>query len=105
MTLKVPGETLHLGAPLPPLPDQSQYAALLQTIDDPDLRNMLEQYKCLTTAPTASTRDWANLDERMGYILNLFRSRQLAPDLFDQPFTDSQRMAVLDHTVPDGPLG
>ncbi len=105
MTLKVPGETLHLGAPLPPLPDQSQYAALLQTIDDPDLRNMLEQYECLTIAPTASTRDWANLDERMGYILNLFRSRQLAPDLFDQPFTDSQRVAVLDHTVPDGPLG
>lgn len=104
MTLKVPGATLHLGSPLPPLADGSLCPAVLQAIEAPDLQAMLKSYDCLSIDAGASTRNWVVLAERMKYILNLFRSRQTAHDFFQQPFSDQQRAAILDHRVPPGPL-
>jgi hypothetical protein len=104
MTLTVPGTTLHLGSPLPPLPDQSMCPAILRTIDDPDLRVLLQRYDCLSVEPGASTRNWVLLAQRMAYILSLFRSRQMVQDFFQQPFADRQRAAILDRRVPAGPL-
>jgi hypothetical protein len=104
MTLTVPGETLRLGRPLPPLPGQPLCPTLLEAIDHFDLRTLLEHFRCLTIEATATALDWATLDERMKYILNLFRSRQMTEDFFSEPFTDSQRAAILERKVPAGPL-
>ena len=104
MTLTVPGETLRLGRPLPPLPGQPLCPPKLHDIDNPDLRSLLSHYACGTIDASATTLDWTQLDQRMQYILNLFRSRQMTPSIFSQPFEDAQRAAILDRKVPSGPL-
>jgi hypothetical protein len=48
--------------------------------------------------------DWASLDERMNFIVTLFRSRQRHPALFSPPFTDAQLAALGDERLPEGPL-
>jgi hypothetical protein len=56
-----------------------------------------------TGAPSGA-RDWAQLDERMNFIVNLFRSRQRDPDLFNPPFTEQQVADLGRREVPSGPL-
>ncbi len=105
MTLNAANETLRLGLPLPPVPGQPLCPPLLELIADLALRTLLEQFKCATIDANARARDWAKLDQRMQYILNLFRSRQMTANLFSQPFADAQRTAILNRQVPPGPLG
>jgi hypothetical protein len=52
----------------------------------------------------SGARDWAQLDERMNFIVTLFRSRQRHPALFNPPFTDEQLAALGDGQRPAGPL-
>jgi hypothetical protein len=54
-------------------------------------------------APSGA-RDWAQLNERMNFIVNLFRSRQRDPDLFNPPFTEQQVADLVRREVPSGPL-
>ncbi|HET6964955.1 MAG TPA: hypothetical protein VFH58_09300 [Acidimicrobiales bacterium] len=53
--------------------------------------------------PTA-VEDWAELPERMNYIVNLFRSRQRHAALFDPPFSDGQLEDLRAGRRPSGPL-
>ena len=65
---------------------------------------LLARYSCVTIDAAAATLDWAKLDQRMQYILNLFRSRQMTSDFFSQPFADAQRTVILQRKVPPGKL-
>jgi hypothetical protein len=49
-------------------------------------------------------RDWGDLDDRMNFIVNLFRSRQKNLELFDQPFLFEQRLEIDAGRVPVGTL-
>jgi hypothetical protein len=40
----------------------------------------------------------------MNFIVNLFRSRQRDPNLFNPPFTDGQLAALAQGRLPPGPL-
>jgi hypothetical protein len=48
--------------------------------------------------------DWVSLQERMGYIVNLFRSRQRRPSLADPPFSQGQLSEMASGRLPPGPL-
>ena len=48
--------------------------------------------------------DWAQLSNRMHYILALFRSRQCDASIQGEPFTDEQREAILAGTRVPGKL-
>jgi hypothetical protein len=48
--------------------------------------------------------DWVSLQQRMGYIVNLFRSRQRRPSLADPPFSPGQLDEMAKGRLPDGPL-
>ena len=48
--------------------------------------------------------DWGSLDDRMCFIVNLFRSRQKSLELFDQPFFYEQRLEMAANRVPSGDL-
>ena len=50
------------------------------------------------------TANWTDFDQRMRYILLLFRMRQQDAHLFQQPFTDEQRAAIFEGRFPLGPL-
>jgi hypothetical protein len=131
MTLTLPDGVLHLGHPLPQDPGVPLFPPALQTIDDPALVAVLERYGALdvraectafdwlrdrirTLLGLARERDdelaevgalnWSNLDQRMRFILTLFRVRQQDPHLFQPPFTDPMRAAIFEGRVPPEPL-
>jgi hypothetical protein len=54
-------------------------------------------------APSGA-HDWAVLEERMNFIVNLFRSRQQDAGLFNPPFSDTQLQVLAEGHVPPGPL-
>jgi hypothetical protein len=56
-----------------------------------------------TGAPSGA-HDWAVLEERMNFIVNLFRSRQQDAALFDPPFSNAQLDVLAGGQLPPGPL-
>jgi hypothetical protein len=56
------------------------------------------------TGTPSGARDWAVIEERMNFIVNLFRSRQRDPSLFQPPFSDAQLAALAEGSLPSGPL-
>jgi hypothetical protein len=130
MTLTLPDGVLHLGHPIPSDPGQPLLPPALETIADPDLAKLLDRYGALDiridstvldrlkhrvtrlfdgTAPVdedadVGAVDWTNFDQRMRYILTLFRARQQDPHLRQQPFSDVQRATLFDGLLPQAPL-
>jgi hypothetical protein len=131
MTLTLPDGVLHLGHPIPADPGAPLLPPALETIADPELAKLLDRYGALDVRidrsavarlqqrvaslfdGTASdigqeadvgAVDWTNFDQRMRYILTLFRARQQDPHLRQQPFTDTQRAMLFDGLLPDSPL-
>jgi len=131
MTLTLPDVVLHLGHPMPQAAGTSYWPEALTTIADPELAAVLAKYHALDVkleetwferlkdrvrrlfhlAPEhepedaeVGALDWTSLDQRMRYILTLFRARQQDAHLFSGPFTDAQRAAIACGTVPPGPL-
>ncbi|MAT05066.1 MAG: hypothetical protein CL424_08485 [Acidimicrobiaceae bacterium] len=95
MTMEVPGQTLRLSRDVPPLDGQALFPAALDPITSVELADLMAEWD-----PTGGTgcgcgaRDWADLHIRMGFIVNLFRSRQRTVDLTASPFTADQLAAM-----------
>ena len=132
MKLKLPDGELRLGRDLPAAPGQPLYPPALETLRNPELRSVLKQYGALGeesekkgllqqaasaahgllsdlgVAPEKAlgsrARDWGDLAQRMRYILQLFRSRAQDQGLYDPIFSPSQRAAMLEDRIPEGPL-
>ena len=103
------GASLPLGRNIPK--DAAARAFLpapLQNIIAPDtLVKVLTDYdraRGVSGVGSASV-DWRVLEDRMNFIVNLFRSRQQDGDLLGQPFSDKQREAIEAGRVPDKTLG
>jgi hypothetical protein len=110
MSLSLPGgQTLPLGQDIPNLKAQRAFLPpQLRDIPDPDdLVAMLKQYDRAQGDSDENTRsvDWCNLDDRMNFIVNLFRSRQQDLELLGQPFSAGQREAIEQKRMPDPSLG
>ena len=104
MTLQLPGETLLLGRQLPAPKGQPLYPALLDPIDDPETLDFLRRQDADQPVPLGGAVNWTELADRMRYIADLFRSRQLDAALQGGPFTADQRRQ-LDAGLPvTGPL-
>ena len=90
-------------------PDRgAAFPATLATIEDRDLAALLDGPRGLDRTPDSldgsAAHDWTELSDRMNFICDLFRSRQLDPELFEPPYTDAQDAAIAAGRVPDGPL-
>lgn len=89
MKLAVPGGVLKLGNDLPPPPgmESTLFPPHLRTLESPELRALLAR---LDHSPDSlkgtGAKDWSRLAQRMDYIIDLFRTRQSDPRLFDPPF-------------------
>ena len=94
------GVRLRLGDDL-----KAEFPAALKQITRPDLRALLEQ---IDPTPDSLREtgavDWADLPDRLHFIVDLFRCYQEAPDLWAPPFTPDQVTAVKDGRLPGGPL-
>jgi hypothetical protein len=105
MQLRLPGGDIELGSDLQPSPGQPLFPQGLQTIELDDLRKLLAVYRADgSTARGSGAEDWADILERMHFILTLFRSRQRDGRLFNQPFSSEQRTAISRGQLPNAPL-
>lgn len=101
MTIQLPDETLHLGSDLPAQHGQPLFSPYLATIEDPELFALLSEYGAGdSSADGSGAQDWTYLPARMGYIFELFRSRQCCPMLLSWPFTQDQREEIVCWRIP-----
>jgi len=98
---------LAVGDDVPHL-DGVDYPESLETLTDPELVEFLFGRDGLdrggNTLAGTGTRDWTRLDQRMRYIVNLFRALHLHPDVFTTPYTASQFEQIRAGQIPSGPL-
>jgi hypothetical protein len=100
MVLTLPGRVLALAVNLP-----GPYPPELTEPTDPELAEFLSRFE---PAPPArddcGARDWSNLDERMHYIVHLFRAFHLSEELAGPPFTEAQVASISRGRIPEGEL-
>ena len=105
MTLRLPYGEVRLGSDVPRLPDHQMFPDVLREITHPELRGLVRRFdRDPETLAGSRAADWGNLDDRMNFILNLFRSRQRSLELFGQPFDLDQRASMEANQVPLGRL-
>ena len=97
MVLRLPVGVLamgsHLDAPVPVCYSNIEYS---------DLRALLDRFE--SDCNNCGAEDWSDLDQRMHYILHLFRAFAMEDRLFDAPFTTEQVRHMQAGRVPDGVL-
>jgi len=90
IAVSTPDEWLWIGRPLPPPSGSTDQAPIpddLDTISSPLLAALLERYdRSGGHLRHRRIRDWTSFDQRMNYIVNVFRSRQQRATLFAPPF-------------------
>jgi len=85
MKIGLPEGSLSLGDDVRP-GAQGDFPEHLRTIESGELNKLLSQYdKTPNSLKGSSANDWSQFDQRMNYIVDLFRSRQGDPRLFDAP--------------------
>jgi len=100
MVLSLPGRILALGTHLP-----DAYPEALHELVDEELIVLVSQYEPVAPAPDdCGAEDWAALEQRMHYIVHLFRVFHVHADLASPPFTDAQVQQFLAGVVPTGDL-
>jgi hypothetical protein len=100
MMLSLPGRVLWLGSHL-----ADPYPEALRSITDHDLTELIGRLE--PNAPEADdcgALDWSVLEQRMHYILHLFRAWHESPDLAHAPFTPAQLASIKGGVIPDGEL-
>ena len=104
MQLATATETLDLRRDVPPLPSGLFPPALRDLTGTTAEAAVAHWDKTGGTGAPSGARDWAVLEERMNYIVNLFRSRQRDANLFSPPFSDAQLAVLARGQLPAGPL-
>lgn len=104
LSINMPDGPLALARDVPPV-DGLRWPAALDTIRLPELATFLAAHdRTRGTGVNSGALDWADLDQRMNYIVNLFRSWQQHPTLLQCPFSDRQLDVMQSGHVPEGPL-
>jgi hypothetical protein len=105
MRLRLPYGDISLGRDLPRLPNRRVFPDIFEELHSAEVRDLIARFDSTRGALRGSgARDWGDLDDRMNFIVNLFRSRHKSLELFDQPFFHEQRQAMQDGTMPEGQL-
>lgn len=105
MRIELPGRGAPLGRDVPRLPCGAMFPAELQTLELPALRALLARLdRTPDTTRGSAARDWADLGDRMNYIVDLFRSHQQEPHMRSPAFSAAQVWAIRAGQVPAGPL-
>lgn len=101
MAIELPPATrLRLGRDL-----RAGYPESLRSLTNADLRVLLARIDpTLDSAATSGAGDWGSLDDRLHFIVELFRCYQEWPPLFDAPFSAEQVVALKAGRLPAGRL-
>lgn len=106
MVLTLPSGDLMLGEDVKPCTtSERRFPAHLQKIENGRLRLLLHRYdRVMDTLTGSGAKNWANLDDRMNFIVDLFRSYQQSPRLFEAPFSGTQQEQIWLDAIPAGKL-
>ena len=101
MTLRFPPDrVVKLGDDL-----RAGFPESLRQIADPDLQALLAKIDPTPDSLSGSGAvDWADLPDRLHFIIDLFRCFQETPSLFEEPFTPGQTAALKAGRMPEGRL-
>ena len=101
MTIALPsGIVLRLGEDL-----AADFPQSLQQIANIELASLLQRYDIPPGSTSGSgALDWADLPDRLHFIIDLFRCYQEHLLLFDPPFTQEQVRALAEGNLPTGKL-
>jgi hypothetical protein len=102
MRLVTADEILDLHLTVPALPGQPLFGAPLAGADA--CAAVADWDRTDGRGHPCGVEDWASMEERMNYIVNLFRSRQQHPALCRPPFSAVQVAAIETGRIPSGPL-
>lgn len=98
MVLALPGRVLTLSADLP-------YPHELTDLTDPELNELLARFEPVPpAADDCGVRDWSDFDQRMHYIVHLFRVFHTTEQLSEPPFTPEQIASIGRGHIPGGQL-
>ncbi len=104
MQLATARETFDLRRDVPPLPG-GMFPPELRDLSGTEAESAVAQWdRTRGTGTPSGARDWAVLEDRMNFIVNLFRSRQRDPSLFNPPYSDAQLGVLAQGRLPPGPL-
>jgi hypothetical protein len=104
LRLETSDERLELHRDVPPLAD-GLYPPELTDLEGSEAEGPFRQWdRTAGVGEPTGANDWAELEERMNYIVNLFRSRQRHPALFSPPFSDDQLTELAAGRLPAPPL-
>ncbi|QRK05149.1 hypothetical protein JQX13_33790 [Archangium violaceum] len=105
MRIELPDVALKLGEDIPALTAERDFPPELNTLTHPGLMALLARLdRTPNDTQGSAARDWGNLNDRMNYIVDLFRTRQQDRLLYDQPFTYLQVESFRQGRVPHGRL-
>ena len=83
-----------------PAPEE-RYPADLQVLSDPKTEALIERFDDqLSTMHATDGTNWAEVQERMGFIVEFFRARQQDLGMFAPPFTPEQDLSLEEGDVP-----
>ncbi len=101
MLLNLPhGIRLRLGDDL-----SAGFPEVLRQITSPDLCILLDQIDPTPDSLSESgAADWADLPDRLHFIVDLFRCYEETPDLLGPPFSPDQVTEIKAGRIPSGPL-
>jgi hypothetical protein len=100
MVLALPGRMLALGTHL-----ADAYPDELVEPADRELNELLARFEPVAPAPDdCGARDWSDLDQRMHYIVHLFRAFHLYEQLSQPPFNPDQVTSIVRGIIPEGEL-
>jgi hypothetical protein len=98
MVMSLPGRVLALGTHL-----TDAYPEALDEPADAELAELLARFEPVAPAPDdCGARDWSDLQQRMHYIVHLFRAFHLSEQLSNPPFSPEQVASFRRGIVPDG---
>ncbi len=100
MVMTLPERVLALGTHL-----DDAYPEVLKEPTDGELIELLARFEPVAPTPDdCGARDWSDLQQRMHYIVHLFRAFHLSAELARPPFTPEQVESFTNGVVPDGDL-
>jgi hypothetical protein len=100
MQLTTKSEIFDLRHDVPPLPS-GMFPPELKNLDGTPAADAVATWdRTGGRGAPSGAHDWADLHDRMNFIVNLFRSRQRQPALFEPPFTEEQVLALRHGDMP-----
>lgn len=104
MAYALPGSKMKLGQDVI-LPETFDFPDELLSLENPKTLEIVRMFdKDLNSLSGSAAENWANLNDRMTFLADFFRSHQRYSPLFDPPFSDDQIQSILANRVPGGSL-